>query len=396
MQRAATTATPSLPTWLEAEVGAVAWVDAGGVYRALSPLFARLLQADGADSLVGRARAEVLGDRLIPRLADGARLAGYLDQPAGGIELELRLAAPRPATWLYRSRPMVDAAGELLGWHESLIESEAAGLLQHQLAEQLEAYRALQEESLQAIRAKDEMIARVSHELRTPMTAIIGFCHMLLGYSGELSEVQRGYLQKVLKNATVQLQLLNNVLDLSRMASGPVAIMREPVRLEVVVAEAVESVEPHTWDRGIAVVDQVAGDLPTLTTDRLKLKQILINLLSNAVKYTEQGQVTVSARPLGDGVEVTVRDTGIGIAEEDLERIFEPYVKLHEGGWFGSVSTGLGLAIVRRLTDMLGGTLSVESRVGAGSVFTLALPPHPPDDRAAASAADGTDRPAGG
>ncbi len=246
-------------------------------------------------------------------------------------------------------------------------------LWEDRLHEAVEAVRLEMEERL---RAKDEMLARVSHELRTPLTSIIGFCHMLLHYSGDLAPAQRSYVQKVLKNASVLLLLLNNVLDLARMQHGSVSVSREQVDLTLVVNEAVETIEPQTWEKELALTTQLEAGL-SVVTDRLKLKQIIINLLSNAVRYTDRGGVVVATAATHDGVHITVQDTGVGIPPAELERIFEPYVQVDPERARGTASTGLGLAISQRLADLLHVRLTVQSQVGVGSCFSLWVPAEP-------------------
>lgn len=370
----------AVSAWLQAETQPLAWLDSAQCYRAASPAFQALVGRDP----IGQPRPRVLAESLLPRLASPAPLAAYLARLEGGseesLELPITLLLPRVAVLLYRSTPLRDADGQVIGWAEALLEQTTPAQLERRVLELEAALEHTREEMRRGLADKDQMIARVSHELRTPMTAIIGFCHMLLHYAGELTDQQRQYLQKVMKNASIQLQLLNNVLDISRLSSGQVSVMSEPVTLAPILAEAVEAVEPQTWDKAIELRSDLPDDLPALETDRLKLKQVLINLLSNAVKYTDEGSVRVAARPVDEQLELTVSDTGVGIPADSLERIFEPYTKLAESGPHGSVSSGLGLAICRRLTEMLGGTLTVESEVGVGSTFTLRLPVRRPDD----------------
>ncbi|NUQ00755.1 MAG: PAS domain-containing protein [Armatimonadetes bacterium] len=372
-----------LRAWLEADPSAAARVDVAGRYQAMNQPMREALGL-GQTSIAGTSRGALLRERLLPRLTDPAPLAAYLTRVEEGqqdsIELSLiERAAPRRA-WIYHSQPLLDPAGELLGWRETLAETTPTEHLQRRSNEQSRAAVGLRRELEERLRTKEEFNARVSHELRTPLTAIIGFCHMLLHYSGQLQPIQREFVQKVYKNASVLLQLLNNVLDLAKMESGEVTAMEEPVDLRSVVREAIETVEPQTWEKSLTIAVELE-EPPTVHSDRLKIKQILINLISNAVKYTEEGQVTLSGTVVDGGFELRVSDTGAGIPADQIGRIFDDYVQVNHGPR-RVVGTGLGLSICRRLATVLHARLSVVSEEGEGSTFTLWLPLRPPQDPA--------------
>lgn len=224
--------------------------------------------------------------------------------------------------------------------------------------------------------AKARFLANMSHELRTPMNAIIGFTSLLADdRSLELSDRHRGNLERVSRNARDLLELINNVLDLSKIEAGRMDIYSEPVDMGDLMARAVAVVEPLKEDRPVRIdIDQEEG-LPVVRTDRARLQQVLINLLSNAVKFTPEGEVTLAARRAGeDRISISVSDTGCGIDEADLPKIFEEFRQVGTHDRSARTGTGLGLAITRRLVEMLGGQIDVESRVGAGSTFTVTLP----------------------
>src|SRR5262249_21004320 len=223
---------------------------------------------------------------------------------------------------------------------------------------------------------KARFLANMSHELRTPMNAIIGFTSLLLDdRSLHLSERHRRNLERVSRNARDLLELINNVLDLSKIEAGRMDVYSEPADAHDLIERAMAVVEPLKEARPINLNISVEDGLPPMRTDRTKLQQILINLLSNAIKFTREGEVKVTAvRAPNNRIRIAVSDTGIGIAESDVNRIFEEFRQIATTGRGSRTGTGLGLPITRRLAEMLGGEISVSSREGAGSVFTLTLP----------------------
>ena len=240
-----------------------------------------------------------------------------------------------------------------------------------------EQNRRLHQES----QAKARFLANMSHELRTPMNAIIGFTSLLLEDAAlHLTDRHRRSLERVARNARDLLQLINNVLDLSKIDAGRMDVFAEPTDVHDVVERAVAVVEPLKQGRPIELVSDIQADLPPMRTDRTKLQQILINLLSNAVKFTPDGEVKITAERLGpDRIRIAVSDTGIGIAESDMPHIFEEFRQVGSSSKkyqaaAGNAGTGLGLPITRRLVELIGGKVSVTSQPGEGSVFAVMLP----------------------
>jgi len=223
---------------------------------------------------------------------------------------------------------------------------------------------------------KARFLANMSHELRTPMNAIIGFTSLMLDdRSLQLNDRHRRSLERVSKNARDLLELINNVLDLSKIEAGRMDVYSEPADASDLIERALAVVESLKESRPIKLSYQVEDDIPALRTDRTKLQQIMINLLSNAVKFTTEGEVKVTAERAGSNrISIAVSDTGVGIAEADISKIFEEFRQAGATGRSARSGTGLGLAITRRLVEMLGGELSVSSREGVGSVFTVTLP----------------------
>lgn len=223
---------------------------------------------------------------------------------------------------------------------------------------------------------KARFLANMSHELRTPMNAIIGFTSLLLDDRSLLmNDRHRRSLERVSRNARDLLELINNVLDLSKIEAGRMDVYSEPADARELIESAMAIAEPLKEARPILFSTHVEDGLPEMHTDRTKLQQILINLLSNAIKYTREGEVKVTAERAGpDRLRLAVSDTGIGIAESDQARIFEEFRQIANAGRGSRSGTGLGLSITRRLVELLGGEISVSSREGEGSVFEVTLP----------------------
>ncbi|HEX8848052.1 MAG TPA: ATP-binding protein [Gemmatimonadaceae bacterium] len=244
----------------------------------------------------------------------------------------------------------------------------------------LDANMRLEERAQQiaeANRAKSRFLANVSHELRTPLNAIVGYNALALdGMYGEVPATLRGSHERIQAAADHLLGLVNDVLDLSKIEVGRMEREIEPVDLDSILDSVATVVEPAAEAKGLRVDMVATRNLPTIETDARHLRQILLNLTANAIKFTERGSVTVVARRGGPGVQITVEDTGIGIASGDLERIFEEFEQVRPSGRGDSMQrgTGLGLAIARKLSRLLGGELTVTSQVGQGSCFTLSLP----------------------
>jgi PAS domain S-box-containing protein len=247
-----------------------------------------------------------------------------------------------------------------------------------QLASLFLAHARVVSELERASRLKSEFVATMSHELRTPLNVIIGYTDLLLdAMFGELSAEQTHTLRLIEKNAQALLELINATLDLSRLDSGHLPLDVAPVRLNEVLTQIDVETRELQVKPGIAFTWEIADPLPVIRTDSLKLKVILKNLIGNAIKFTPAGQVRVEARGDNGGVEFRVSDTGIGMPPDIQAIIFEPF-RQGDGSTtrrYGGV--GLGLYIVRRLVELLGGAVAVDSSVGHGSTFRVWLPSEP-------------------
>jgi PAS domain S-box-containing protein len=225
--------------------------------------------------------------------------------------------------------------------------------------------------------AKSQFLARMSHELRTPLHAIIGFTNILLeNRSGKLNGQEFNQLERILANARDQLQLINGVLDLSKVEAGKMEVTLAPVQLDNMVREVTEQLQGNHPNHAVNVLLRIPEHVHPIESDGQKLKQVLINLIENALKFTERGSVTVelAVDPSNSvPVRIDVTDTGIGIPPQQLNKIFEPFhqIETESSRRFGG--TGLGLSICRSICDLLGYNLQVQSEPGRGSTFSVVL-----------------------
>jgi signal transduction histidine kinase len=230
----------------------------------------------------------------------------------------------------------------------------------------------------EADRLKSEFLATMSHELRTPLNVILGYTDMLLeGGVGVLSLPQRDILQRIERNSRVLFELISMVLDLNRLEAGRLPVDVKEVQVPEVLAELKAEMQGLCDQSGLSWVWQVVAGLPSLHTDPGKLKVVVKNLLSNAAKFTTEGGITVAVEEQRGGVELRVTDTGIGIPVDAQALIFEPFRQVDGSDTRPYTGSGLGLHIVKRLLEVLGGTITVESVVGQGSTFRVWLPRHP-------------------
>jgi signal transduction histidine kinase len=254
---------------------------------------------------------------------------------------------------------------------------EHATLLEQRVQERTAELSAANVELARASRMKDEFLAAMTHELRTPLNAVLGMSGALLEAAyGPLNEKQLKSVQTIEESGRRLLELINNILDLSRLMAGKVELQMEPVRVEEICQMSLQSIQRAAQDKKLGVSLQVDDAETTVQADGRRLRQMLVNLLSNAVKFTPEGgaiglEVVKDAKPV---VHLTVWDTGIGIAPEDIGRLFQPFVQLDSKLSRRYGGTGLGLTLVEWLVRLHGGHVTVESEVGQGSRFTVSLP----------------------
>jgi signal transduction histidine kinase len=245
------------------------------------------------------------------------------------------------------------------------------------IAQQNELLRRQAIELEQASALKSQFLANMSHEFRTPLNAMLGYTSMLLqGVAGTVEPPVKRQLGRIESNGRHLLTIINEILDISRIEAGRMPLQIATFRVADLVSEVKAELEPIIMRSKLSVTLDLPKDLQPLSSDRQKVKQILLNLLSNALKFTHHGGVTMAARRNAKErtLTLTVTDTGIGIPGTDLDKIFEDFRQLDNSPTRPYGGTGLGLSICRRLAQMLDGRITVQSQVGKGSTFTLTLP----------------------
>ena len=307
----------------------------------------------GADWLEMRQRP---GVRLADRDRHMSRLAEIGDSETFAVTSEdVKILAPVERTLSMTSAPVTDEIGKFVG--------------------RLWVYRDVTIERA-ADQARSEFVSMVSHELRTPLTSLTGFIDLVLDGAGGPVTPETARLLKIAQNNGGRLgRLVADLLDISRLESGRLELRSEAVSMIMLFEELATSMEHEFRSRGISLSLELEDDLPDVWADRERTVQIFTNLLSNAYRYTgEEGSVTVSGLLRADEVEITVRDTGVGIARENQARVFDRFVRLYRGGKRPPGSTGLGLAITKSLVEAHGGSIRLESEEGRGAAFTVILP----------------------
>jgi signal transduction histidine kinase len=265
----------------------------------------------------------------------------------------------------------------------SLLEAEARSAAKlSQMNEELHRRQIALE---QAMGARNRFYASMSHELRTPINAVIGYSTLMLdNIYGPLNAKQKEGLQRTLKAARHLLELVNDVLDLSKIEAGKIELSLQPVMFPALIEDLFVTVRPLADEYGSTLALSMESEPFNIVSDPRRVRQILLNLLSNAIKFGEGKPIRVVCKQCEDkGVEIEVVDEGVGIAKEDITRIFEEFVQVSESKQPG---TGLGLPISRRLAQLLDGSLTVCSTPGQGSAFRLTLPASLEDDMAPATA----------
>ncbi len=245
-------------------------------------------------------------------------------------------------------------------------------------------HRRLMEEKLltakiaaeEANRTKSEFLANMSHELRTPLNSIIGFSQLLEDQrSGELTEKQARYISNVLNSGTHLLELINDVLDISKVELGEMELHVQKINVPSFFDEVKTLIKPLAAKKSIRLKVNLENEYPDMYADSVKLKQIIYNLLSNAIKFTpEKGNVDINAKLIENNLQVCVSDTGIGISENDQKFIFDPFRQADSASNRKYGGTGLGLALTKQFVELHGGIIKVESEIGKGSTFTFTIP----------------------
>lgn len=341
-----------------------------------------------AESIFGYTRAEIIGmqvDKLVPEAARTRHVAHRKAFEAAGVTrpmgLGLNLSARRKDGSEFPVEISLSPSQNENDIHVTAVirdvterkrAEQQIDLLQKSYLAELEERR---KEAERLNRLKSEFIASVSHELRTPLHTIIGFAELLDEQgAGPLNEKQQRFVHHIRTDADHLLNLINDVLDLSRIEAGGMAVRTEALPLETALSEAVNAIRPNAESKGVAVqVDHFP--VVSVLADPLRVRQILYNLLSNAVKFTDPGgEIAVSAAADTDWVQITVSDTGVGIPPEECAHIFDKFYQVGYTTAGVRQGTGLGLTICKQLVEIQGGRIWVDSEPGKGSRFHFTLP----------------------
>jgi signal transduction histidine kinase len=267
------------------------------------------------------------------------------------------------------SRSLGRTMGDLRQLNEELEDR-----VRRRTAELEEANRHIQE----ANRAKSEFLANMSHELRTPMNSILGFTELMEdGIFGEVPETFEEPLDEIHRSGNHLLALINDVLDLSKMEAGRMELHPSECAIEGCIESVASTIRPLAEEKGLRVATSIEEDLLTCVVDEGRITQVLLNLAGNAVKFTEEGEVEIGVRRDSKGLFVWVRDTGIGIPSEKLEEIFTEFSQVGTVLAREQEGTGLGLSISKRIVELHGGEIGVESELGKGSTFWFRIPMEP-------------------
>jgi signal transduction histidine kinase len=279
--------------------------------------------------------------------------------------------------WRYQARPFTADQIRLV---ETFADQAAIAIenvrLFNEIREKSGQLEVANDELAAASRHKSEFLANMSHELRTPLNAIIGFADVLeQRLFGELNARQADYTRDIASSGRHLLDLVNEILDLSKVEAGRMELEPSEFSLAETIRGAVGFVRERAAAHGIALTADLPDDLGTLVADERKVRQVLLNLLSNAVKFTpDGGTIEVRARRTAGEVEVSVRDTGIGIAPEDQAKVFDEFQQVGTPSDRSREGTGLGLTLAKRFVELHDGRIWVESEIGKGTTFTLAIP----------------------
>jgi|WetSurMetagenome_2_1015567.scaffolds.fasta_scaffold00558_9 signal transduction histidine kinase len=239
----------------------------------------------------------------------------------------------------------------------------------------LEKLEIEKEHAQSADHLKSAFLATMSHELRTPLNSIIGFTGILIKEApGPLNNEQKKQLGMVQNSARHLLSLINDVLDISKIEAGQLKINLENFSLQEVIGKVLETNSPFADRKNLKLCVLSDNNIPNITSDKLRVQQILLNLVNNAIKFTETGSVSIRSFVSGSFIKIQVTDTGIGIEQDKIDMLFKPFMQIDTGLTRKKEGTGLGLSICKKLTEMLDGKIEVESKSGLGSTFTVSLP----------------------
>ena len=378
---------------LNASLG-VTWANAGAIFRYIRAERAfRLVEAVGWDEALQNS----IGDLRVAEAETAMGEAAARRTPVQIVDLAARPSAPLRDSSLaagFHSALIVPLVGAertlgaivLMRREAGEFPPETVRLLQTLASQSVLAiqnarlFREIADKSEQlalASQHKSQFLANMSHELRTPLNAILGYAELLVdGIYGVLPEKAQGVLERVQNNGQHLLALINDVLDLAKIEAGQLTLTIEDYALAEVVRSVVTATEPLATAKGLKFTTDVQDNMPMAHGDARRVSQVLLNLVGNAIKFTDQGEVGITASLANGQFALEVRDTGPGIADADQERIFGEFQQIDNSSTRKKGGTGLGLAISKRMVEIQGGMISVESTLGQGSTFRVVLPVH--------------------
>jgi len=321
------------------------------------------------DDLLGRSVTHLILEEDVPALAE--RFREMVKAPAGeampGLIYRARVSSGDVRWMEARTTLIRDPAGRVIEFQDVVRDITETKALEAELIEARDVAEA-------AARSKTEFLANMSHELRTPLTSVIGFSGLLRG-SENLPEVERTYADRIATASDALLSVINDILDYSKLEAEAVDLEPQPFDPRAMVQGAAAIVEDLCRTKGLTLMVETADDLaPALMGDEGRLRQVTLNFLSNAVKFTGAGSVTLRASDASGRLRVTVTDSGIGIAPDKIDALFDRFTQADASTTRVYGGTGLGLAISRRLIEMMGGTIGAHSRPGEGSTFWFEVP----------------------
>jgi signal transduction histidine kinase/putative methionine-R-sulfoxide reductase with GAF domain len=380
-----------LSTILTASLG-VTWANAGAVFRySRAERAFRLVEAVGWDDALMRsvrdlrvaesesAMGESITRRMPIQLTDLAQPSRYPLRDitvAAGFHSALIVPLLGAERILGAIILMRQEAGEFPAETVRLMQTLASqSVLAIQNARLFREIADKSEQLALASQHKSQFLANMSHELRTPLNAILGYAELLVdGIYGALPDRPKGVLERIQNNGKHLLALINDVLDLAKIEAGQLTLTLEDYALAEVVRSVVTATEPLATSKGLKFTAELQDDMPMGHGDARRVAQVLLNLVGNAIKFTEAGEVEIRASSANGQFMLSVRDTGPGIADADQERIFGEFQQIDNSNTRNKGGTGLGLAISKRMVEMQGGTIAVESVLGEGSTFRVVLP----------------------
>lgn len=355
---------------IEANIDALSTTDSSGIITDVNKQM---------EALTGNTREELIGNPFKDYFTDPEFAAAGIkrvlsEKKVSDYELTARATDGKETVVSINAATFYDRDNKLQGLFYGARDVTERNRLDQILREknvELESAKATAEK---ANLAKSEFLSSMSHELRTPLGAILGFAQLMESGTPSPAPAQQRSIDQILKAGWYLLELINEILDLALIESGKLSLSLEPVSLEDVMQECANMVEPQAQEHGIQVIFTPIKPLFFVNADRTRVKQLLLNLLSNAIKYNNtNGKVTVTCTQTPpDNVRVSVRDTGAGLTPEQLKQLFQPFNRLGQKSDVEE-GTGIGLVVCKRLVELMGGLIGVESTAGEGSVFWFEL-----------------------